>query len=216
VPDDPADRGGARRSPRTDPITGKGPLTMPNRHAVTPVPSERVGRPWRPVLALGVLTLVVGVVLTAFPVVAAFAVNLVIGVTLVVAGIERLIDSRRAGNRALAVVLGLVGIVVGAVALLAPRITLAVLAAVVGWGLLLTGVAGIAAGIGLRRVRGGVWLLVTGVLDLVAGVLALAWPGVTIVVLSLLFGIRTVLAGVADITYALAVRRAEATPAADR
>ena len=47
-------------------------------------------------------------------------------------------------------------------------------------------------------------------LDVVVGVLALAWPGVTIVVFSLLFGVRTLLAGIADITYALAARHAEA------
>ena len=189
---------------------------MPNRHAVTPVPAEQVGRPWRPVLALGILTAVVGVVLTAFPVVAAFALNLVIGVTLVVAGAERLIESRRPGNRALGLFLGVAGIVLGVLALLAPRLTLTVLVAVVGWSLLLTGVAGISTGIASRRRRGGVWLLVTGVPDVVVGVLALAWPGVTIVVLSLLFGVRTLLAGVADITYALAARRAEATTGSER
>jgi uncharacterized membrane protein HdeD (DUF308 family) len=188
---------------------------MPNRHAVTSA-SEHLGRPWRPVLALGFLTAVVGVVLTAFPVVAAFALNLVIGVTLVVAGAERLIESRRPGNRALGLFLGVAGVVLGVLALLAPRLTLTVLVAVVGWSLLLTGVAGIVTGTALRRSRGGVWLLVTGVLDVVVAVLALAWPGVTIVVLSLLFGVRTLLAGVADITYALAARRAEATTGGQR
>jgi uncharacterized membrane protein HdeD (DUF308 family) len=188
---------------------------MPNRHAVTSA-SEHVGRPWRPVLALGILTAVVGVVLTVFPVVAAFALNLVIGVTLVVAGAERLIESRRPGNRALGLFLGVAGVVLGVLALLAPRLTLTVLVAVVGWSLLLTGVAGIVTGTALRRSRGGVWLLVTGVLDVVVAVLALVWPGVTIVVLSLLFGVRTLLAGVADITYALAARRAEATTVSER
>jgi uncharacterized membrane protein HdeD (DUF308 family) len=189
---------------------------MPNRHAATSASAELVGRPWKAVLALGILTAVVGVVLIVFPVVAAFALNLVIGVTLVVAGAERLIESRRPGNRALGLFLGVAGIVLGVLALLAPRLTLTVLVAVVGWSLLLTGVAGISTGIARRRRPGGVWLLVTGVLDVVVGVLALAWPGVTIVVLSLLFGVRTLLAGVADITYALAARRAEAATGSER
>jgi uncharacterized membrane protein HdeD (DUF308 family) len=130
---------------------------MPNRHAVTSA-SEHVGRPWKPVLALGFLTAVVGVVLIVFPVVAAFALNLVIGVTLVVAGAERLIESRRPGNRALGLFLGVAGVVLGVLALLAPRLTLTVLVAVVGWSLLLTGVAGPATPwrCGARRRRRGV------------------------------------------------------------
>jgi uncharacterized membrane protein HdeD (DUF308 family) len=138
---------------------------------------------------------------------AAVAINLVVGVTLVVAGLERLIDNRRARNRALALIVGLIGIALGVLALLLPRVTLTVLAFTVGIGLVLAGMAGIAFGLAVRRERDGIWLLVTGVIDVVVGVIALAWPGLTVVVLSLLFGVRTILAGVADISYALGVRR---------
>jgi uncharacterized membrane protein HdeD (DUF308 family) len=191
---------------------------MSRPRTVTSAAADRAGRPWRPVLALGILTALVGVVLTAFPVVAAFALNLVVGVTLVVAGAERLIDSRRTTHRAIAAVLGLVGIVVGVAALLLPRVTLLVLVALTGWGLVVAGACGIAAGIVLRRGRAGAWMLATGVLDLVVGVLALAWPGVTILVISLLFGVRTILAGLADVAYALAARRTQAAgePPPDR
>jgi uncharacterized membrane protein HdeD (DUF308 family) len=93
---------------------------------------------------------------------AAVAINLVVGVTLVVAGLERLIDNRRARNRALALIVGLIGIALGVLALLLPRVTLTVLAFTVGIGLVLAGMAGIAFGLAVRRERDGIWLLVTG------------------------------------------------------
>jgi uncharacterized membrane protein HdeD (DUF308 family) len=177
------------------------PTLMSNLDPVVSPSSAPIDRPWKPVLALGALTLAVGVVLTLNLFAAAVAINLVVGVTLVVAGLERLIDNRRARNRALALIVGLIGIALGVLALLLPRVTLTVLAFTVG------------IGPGPRR-NGRHRLRSRGAAragrDLVArhgGVIALAWPGLTVVVLSLLFGVRTILAGVADISYALGVRR---------
>jgi uncharacterized membrane protein HdeD (DUF308 family) len=57
---------------------------------------------------------------------------------------------------------GLIGIALGVLALLLPRVTLTVLAFTVGIGLVLAGMAGIAFGLAVRRERDGIWLLVTG------------------------------------------------------
>jgi uncharacterized membrane protein HdeD (DUF308 family) len=137
------------------------PTLMSNLDPVVSPSSAPIDRPWKPVLALGALTLAVGVVLTLNLFAAAVAINLVVGVTLVVAGLERLIDNRRARNRALALIVGLIGIALGVLALL-PRVTLTVLAFTVGIGLVLAGMAGIAFGLAVRRERDGIWLLVTG------------------------------------------------------
>jgi uncharacterized membrane protein HdeD (DUF308 family) len=138
------------------------PTLMSNLDPVVSPSSAPIDRPWKPVLALGALTLAVGVVLTLNLFAAAVAINLVVGVTLVVAGLERLIDNRRARNRALALIVGLIGIALGVLALLLPRVTLTVLAFTVGIGLVLAGMAGIAFGLAVRRERDGIWLLVTG------------------------------------------------------
>jgi uncharacterized membrane protein HdeD (DUF308 family) len=138
------------------------PTLMSNLDPVVSPSSAPIDRPWKPVLALCALTLAVGVVLTLNLFAAAVAINLVVGVTLVVAGLERLIDNRRARNRALALIVGLIGIALGVLALLLPRVTLTVLAFTVGIGLVLAGMAGIAFGLAVRRERDGIWLLVTG------------------------------------------------------
>lgn len=57
-------------------------------------------------------------------------------------------------------------------------------------------------------------LLILGGIDIVAGLIALAWPGVTVLALALTFGILLLLAGVGAIGIGSAVRRAGGSPAA--
>ena len=53
------------------------------------------------------------------------------------------------------------------------------------------------------------WTLLPAVvmLSVVAGVLALAWPGATVLVLAILLGIRTLFFGLAEIAFALTLRQ---------
>ena len=48
----------------------------------------------------------------------------------------------------------------------------------------------------------------SGVTNVVVGVLALAWPGVTVLVLAVLFGVRTVVSGFGQIALGLRLRGA--------
>lgn len=57
-------------------------------------------------------------------------------------------------------------------------------------------------------------LLVIGGIDVVAGLVALAWPGVTILVLALIFGLLLLTAGVMTIGVGSVVRRTGGSPVA--
>ena len=57
-------------------------------------------------------------------------------------------------------------------------------------------------------------LRILGGIDIVAGLIALAWPGVTVLVLALIFGLLLLLAGVVAIGIGSAVRRAGGSPTA--
>jgi uncharacterized membrane protein HdeD (DUF308 family) len=48
------------------------------------------------------------------------------------------------------------------------------------------------------------WVLTSGIVTLLAGLLALAWPGRTVVVLAVLFGVQLVVAGIFRFVAALA------------
>ena len=57
-------------------------------------------------------------------------------------------------------------------------------------------------------------LLVLGGIDVLAGILALAWPGATVLVLALIFGLLLLLGGIVAIGVGTTIRRAGGNPVA--
>jgi len=161
--------------------------------------------PWWLVLLFGVAAVVVGVWLTAEP----FR-SLSVLVVLVVAGL--LLTG--AGEIAAAGwlrwpwvgwLVGAVWIVAGVVAVAWPGLTVWGLAITVGVGLIVGGIGELAD----AMLAGGVERLIAGVsgdASVVIGVLALRWPAVTVLVIAVLFGIRTVLFGLALVVAAFGLR----------
>lgn len=174
-------------------------------------PEERVGLEressrWWAFLALGVVSAVVGLVLMLDLVAAASTLALLVAFGLIVTGAGELLTAGRYQNRTVGLVAGAVLVVGGLIAAAWPGITLWVLAVVVGINLIVSGVARIAGAVSLR-VEGWGWLLVGGALSVVVGVLALGWPGATVLVLGLLLGIRMLIFGISEIMFGLALHK---------
>lgn len=106
------------------------------------------------------------------------------------------------------VVEGVLGIVFGVLAILLPDLTLLTLAYLfAGWAII-SGVATIAEGTRVAEQRGRSWpFAVTGVVSIVAGILAAVLPGPTIAGLMLLLGAWLVVGGVTEIWAAYQIRR---------
>jgi uncharacterized membrane protein HdeD (DUF308 family) len=97
--------------------------------------------------------------------------------------------------------------VFGLLALLWPGVTVVVLALLVGAYIVVEGVATIITG--FRRARDAAQrtaYLLAGLIGVVAGVVALVWPGITALVLALLFGAWAVITGMMDIWAATRIR----------
>lgn len=62
------------------------------------------------------------------------------------------------------------------------------------------------------RSYGTAHLLVLGAIDLVCGVIALVWPGVTVLALALIFGVMLLLAGLMALGVGAVLRRAGSSP----
>jgi uncharacterized membrane protein HdeD (DUF308 family) len=174
-------------------------------------PAERTGlerdsSKWWAFLALGAVSAVLGVILMFDLFTAVRTVALLTAIGLIVTGLGELMTAGRYRST-LGIVAGAALIVGGVLAALWPGITLWVLAVVVGVDLLVSGVVRIMGAVSLR-VEGWGWLLFGGVLSVAVGLLALAWPGATILVLGLLLGIRMLLFGIAEIMFGLALRGA--------
>jgi uncharacterized membrane protein HdeD (DUF308 family) len=161
---------------------------------------ERATSGWWLFLALGVLSAVVGVMLLLDLAEAAWTLALFVAFGLIVDGLAELLAIGRY-RTPLGMVAGAVLVVGGILAVAWPDITLWILAVVTGVGLLVSGSVRVAGA--LDRPEGWRWLLAGGVLSLVAGALALAWPEATVLVLALVFGIRLLAFGLAEIAFAL-------------
>jgi uncharacterized membrane protein HdeD (DUF308 family) len=135
---------------------------------------------------------------------------LLVAVGLIVTGLGELVSAGRYRST-LGMVAGVVLIVAGILAALWTDITLWILAVVTGIGLVISGAARIVGALALR-VEGWGWLFVGGVLSVVVGFLAIAWPDVTVLALGLLLGIRMLLFGVAEIAFAFALHDLRSAP----
>jgi uncharacterized membrane protein HdeD (DUF308 family) len=103
---------------------------------------------------------------------------------------------------------GIVGVAIGALAILWPGITLAVLVGIFGFYAILDGITNLMLGLSRREPHTGSWAqAVQGVVGVCAGVLALLWPGVTALVLVLFIGAWAIVTGVLEIIAAVRLRR---------
>ncbi|MBM3146825.1 MAG: HdeD family acid-resistance protein [Actinobacteria bacterium] len=102
---------------------------------------------------------------------------------------------------------GLVAIAFGIVLLAWPGATVFAAIVVFGAFAIITGVFGAFSAIGGRRERAHwVWSLIGGLLSIVVGVVALAYPGETAVVLLYLIAAMAIVWGVSDLFLALGIR----------
>lgn len=165
-------------------------------------------RRWWVVVLLGVAMALVGILLLVDLVGAAFSLALLVGLGLAIAGIDEIAQADRHRVRWPSYVLGAIWIITAVWAVAWPGVTLWALAVVVGVGLIVGGIAEIMFAISYRRElpMWGVWLLDGGASVLV-GVLALAWPGATILALAILLGLKVLFRGGSTIMFGLSLRR---------
>jgi uncharacterized membrane protein HdeD (DUF308 family) len=173
---------------------------------------DDLSKNWAWLLGLGILMLILGVLVIGAPVAATFAVQLLIGWILVISGIGQGIHAfMTKGWKGFVFELlsGVLYLFVGVLILADPlrgALALTVLLAVF---LLVEGVIKIVTALRVRPLNGWSWLLGSGVVTLLLGVLIWAeWPASGIVVIGLLIGIHLLLTGWSLILIALAARAA--------
>jgi uncharacterized membrane protein HdeD (DUF308 family) len=171
---------------------------------------ERASSRWWLFLLLGGAAAVLGVLLIFDLFTAVRTLALLVALGLIVTGLGELVSAGRYRST-LGIVAAVVLILAGILAALWPGITLWVLAVVTGIGLIISGAARIVGGLALR-VEGWGWLFVGGVLSVVIGFVAIAWPDVTVLALGLLLGIRMLLFGFSEMAFAFALHDLRGLP----
>jgi uncharacterized membrane protein HdeD (DUF308 family) len=99
---------------------------------------------------------------------------------------------------------GVLGAIVGLIALFFPDVTLAALVLLFAAYMLVDGVLAIAAGVQAARRHERSWpLFLEGVVDVAAGLIAFFWPAITLLVLVYVIGFWAILSGLLMIAAAL-------------
>jgi uncharacterized membrane protein HdeD (DUF308 family) len=77
--------------------------------------------------------------------------------------------------------------------------------------MLLQGISGVAAGIGVRNLPDRGWYIVSGIVSVIAGIVVLVWPFDSIAALTLAAGIWLLVIGISQIMHAFQTRKAAST-----
>jgi uncharacterized membrane protein HdeD (DUF308 family) len=167
---------------------------------------------WKSVLALGVLTLIVGAAVLVWPGQSIVAAGILFVVYLLASGVAQVIGAftvnSPAASRVLLFISGALSIALGVFAFRDYDDGAAVwlLALWIGVGFVFQGVSETALAISFKELPERGWYIFVGVLTMIAGVVMLAWPISSIVVLSIVAGVWLVVIGTTEIVWAVNVR----------
>ena len=172
-----------------------------------------IGRHWIWLLAFGILTLAAGVAAVAWPGPTVIAIAVLFGIQLVVVGIFQFVsafasDGESGGVRVLSAVLGLFAFIIGLYAIRHLAVSVAALALLLGIFWIVNGFSEIFNALAHRDQPHRGWTGFIGVLSILAGIVVLAEPGISLVTLALVLGIWLIIYGVMEIAMAFRVRSA--------
>lgn len=171
---------------------------------------QAVGRSWGWVLAFGLLTLLLGILVVIDPSSSVIFVAVLVGIEFVISGIFRLVASfthEAEGHRIWWVLLGIVSIVVGVFLIRHLGVTISILPVVVGIFWIIQGVMEFFAAVANRDMPSRGWTMFMGVVGLVAGIVLVSWPIQSIVTLAWVIGIFLVVYGLMTTFSAFQVRK---------
>jgi uncharacterized membrane protein HdeD (DUF308 family) len=161
----------------------------------------------------GGAAVIVGGVLLFNPFAAVRTLALLLGLSLVIGGCLEIALGWESGRRTPAILLGAVLIVGGLLAAFWPEATVWTLAVLTGVSLLVHGLVRVVIAVGARaETPGWGWLAVAGAVNIVVGSLALAWPEVTVLILSVMLGLQVLAFGVLVLVAAFSGSRTHARP----
>jgi len=170
-----------------------------------------VGRHWGWVLAFGIITLLAGLLTLAWPGRTIVVVAVLFGIQLVVAGIFRFVaafasDDESGGTRVLLALLGVLSFIVGLYALRHILITVAALALLLGIFWIVNGAVETFTALSHRGMQGRGWTIFMGLLSVVAGVVVLVYPAISLATLAIVLGFWLLVYGIMEIVLAFRLR----------
>jgi uncharacterized membrane protein HdeD (DUF308 family) len=174
-----------------------------------PSPTSLLAASWQVTVTLGVLTLILGLVVSFHPAGSLNVLAVLLGILMILSGIFHLIRvfDREEMHRVWLGIAGLMFIVVGVILIRHLHLTRAIIGLVVGITWIVQGLAALIGGISSDAREGRAWWIAFGVISLVAGIVVAATPASSLTFLAVLLGIWFVIMGIFEIIGGLMLRR---------
>jgi uncharacterized membrane protein HdeD (DUF308 family) len=174
---------------------------------------KRVGDAWGWILAFGVISILVGLAALFWPGETLVVVAIVFAVQLIVAAVFRFVAAfavplESGWLRALQALLAVLSFVIGVYLLGHVSLSLLVLAFLLGFYWMFHGITDLFMGIGHSELPGRAWIILSGILSIVVGVILVVAPGISLFAITLVLGIWLIVFGVVAVVRALQIRSA--------
>ncbi len=163
---------------------------------------------WQATLVLGVLTLILGIIVSFHPGGSLNVVAVLLGILMILSGIFHLIrvfDPQEA-HRIWLGIAGLMFIVVGVVLIRHLHLSIALIGLIIGITWIVQGLAALIGGIAGDAREGRLWWITFGLVSLIAGIVVAVTPTSSLTVLTVLLGIWFIIMGIFEIIGALMLR----------
>ena len=170
-------------------------------------------RLWKWKLVAGLLTIVVGAIVLAWPGPTILVASTLFGVYLLLSGLAELFGAfalpGSAGSRVLLFITGALSLVLAIMSFrhFGDGYAVLLLSLWIGIGFIFQGVSGVAIGVSESDLPGRGWYIVTGIISVIAGLVVLVWPFDSIAVLTLAAGIWLAIIGITQIVQAFQTRK---------
>lgn len=174
--------------------------------------SDLARRVWMSAILFGLLTVILGVAVLAWPGPSILVAAALFGVYLVVSGIAMVVLAFSlpvsVGSRFLNFISGVLSVILGILAFrhFGQGYAVLLLAIWIGVGFIFRGVTAVASQFGDQGLPGRGWVIFFGVISIIAGIVVLAYPFDSIVTLALVVGTWLIILGVAEVISGFGMR----------
>ena len=182
-------------------VSGESSMVSDEYSAPPPPPPEVLAGMWLATLFLGVLTLILGIIVSFHPTGSLNVLAVLLGVLMIFSGIFHLIRvfDPAESHRVWLGIAGLLFIVIGVVLIRHLHLTLAIIGLVIGITWIVQGLAALIGGISGGAREGRAWWIIFGAVSLIAGIVVVSTPTSSLNVLAVLLGIWFIIMGIFEI-----------------
>ena len=178
-----------------------------------PSPPSVMAASWQATLILGVLTLILGLIVSFHPSGSLNVIAVLLGILMILSGIFHLVRvfDPHEHHRVWLGIGGMLFIVIGVVLIRHLHLTIAAIGLIVGITWIVQGLAALIGGISGGVREGRAWWITFGLVSLIAGIVVVSTPVSSLNVLAVLVGIWFIVMGIFEIIGAFLLRRAVRT-----